>query len=159
MNSKPKASIWRIIQSDYVALIGTAWPLVFLALYLVVTYLGYMPGLGGRAPIQGGNANSLLTLAILGWLIGPPLVFWRVRVIQKVFEKGQEVQGQITAVSFFRDRGRVEFSFIFEGQTYKLGCAIMKTKQTSAFKPGLSLVLLINPQKPGKQALIRDLYI
>jgi hypothetical protein len=159
MKNKSKPSIIRIIQSDYVALIGVLVPIVSLIMYIAVAYFGYFPGLRGRDPIQGTEgAPVFLTLFIIGLVLGVPLAFWRIRTIQQLFSKGIEVVGQITNVSFYRDRGRIEYSYSHGGQAYAGGNAIMKTRQTQQLRSGNQVVLLVNPDEP-KRALIRDLYI
>jgi hypothetical protein len=159
MSGKPKASIFRIIQSDYLALIGSVVPLVGLALYAAVAYFGYLPGFRGRGPIQGTeDASLVLYFAVLGIVLGLPLVYWRVRTIQQRFVKSVEVIGQITGVYFHRDRGRVEYSYSYQGQDYSAGNAVMKNGRTRTLISGNPVVLLINPDNP-KQPLIRDLYV
>jgi hypothetical protein len=159
MENKTKPSIIRIIQSDFVALIGLIVPLVSLIMYICVAYFGYFPGLRGRDPIQGTEgAPVFLYLFIIGLVLGLPLAFWRIRTIQQLFSKGIEVGGQIIAISFYRDRGRVEYSYSHAGQAYSGGNAIMKTSRTQQLRSGDQIVLLVNPDEP-KRALIRDLYI
>ena len=159
MENKTKPSIIRIIQSDYLALIGVIVPVVSLIMYICVAYFGYFPGLRGRDPIQGTEgAPVFFYLFIIGLVLGLPLAFWRIRTIQQLFLKGVEVVGQITAISFYRDRGRVEYSYSHAGQAYSGGNAIMKTGRTQQLRSGNQIVLLVNPQEP-KRALIRDLYV
>src|SRR5688500_11843284 len=159
MENKTKPSIIRIIQSDFVALIGLIVPLVSLIMYICVAYFGYFPGLRGRDPIQGTEgAPVFLYLFIIGLLVGLRFAFWRIRTIQQLFSKGIEVGGQIIAISFYRDRGRVEYSYSHAGQAYSGGNAIMKTSRTQQLRSGDQIVLLVNPDEP-KRALIRDLYI
>jgi hypothetical protein len=159
MENKAKPSIIRIIQSDYLALIGVLVPLVSLIMYISVAYFGYFPGFRGRDPIQGTEgAPVFFYLFIIGLVLGLPLAFWRIRAIQQLFSKGMEVIGQITNISFYRDRGRVEYSYSHAGQAYSGGNAIMKTRKTQQLRPGNQIVLLVNPDEP-KRALIRDLYV
>jgi hypothetical protein len=159
MTDKIKPSTFRIIQSDYLALLGVLVPIVSLIMYIAVAYFGYFPGLRGRDPIQGTEGAPLfLNLFIAGLVIGVPLAIWRIRSIQRLFSKSVEVVGQITDVSFHRDRGRVEYSYTYQGQAYSGGNAIMKTGKTQKLRSGNEVVLLVNPDDP-RRALIRDLYI
>lgn len=159
MSNKPKASIVRIIQSDYLALLGVLVPVVSLIMYVCVAYFGYFPGFRGRDPIQGTEGAPLFFyMFIIGLVIGLPLAFWRIRSIQQMFEKSVEVIGQITNISFYKDRGRVEYSYTYQNQNYSGGNAIMKTGKTQQLRSGSQVVLLVNPDEP-KHALIRDLYI
>ena len=159
MTDKTKPSVFRIIQSDYVALLGVLVPLVSLIMYIAVAYFGYFPGFRGRDPIQGTEGAPLfLNLFIAGLVLGVPLAIWRIRSIQQLFSKSVEVVGQITQVSFHRDRGRVEYSYTYQSKAYTGGNAIMKTGQTQKLRSGDQVVLLVNPDDP-KRALIRDLYV
>ncbi len=159
MSNKPKASIVRIIQSDYLALLGVLVPAVSLVMYVSVAYFGYFPGFRGHDPIQGTEGAPLfLYMFIVGLVVGLPLAFWRIRSIQQMFAKSAEVVGQITNISFFKDRGRVEYSYTYQNQNYSGGNAIMKTGKTQQLRSGSQVVLLVNPDEP-KHALIRDLYV
>jgi hypothetical protein len=159
MANKTKPSLVRIIQSDYLALLGILVPVVSLIMYVCVAYFGYFPGLRGRDPIQGTEGAPLFFyLFIIGLVIGLPLAIWRVRSIQQMFANSVEVNGQVTDISFFRDRGRVEYSYSYQGQNYSGGNAIMKTGKTLQLRPGSQIMLLVNPNEP-KRALIRDLYV
>lgn len=159
MTEKPKPSIVRIIQSDYLALIGILFPVVVLIIYLVVSNLGYFPALGRRAAIQGtASAPILLYVGIAGAVIGLPLAFWRVRTVQQRFAQGETVNGQITDISFYRDRGTVAYTYTHQGKTYSAFNMIMKTGQTKNLRPGTQIAVVVNPANP-KEALIRDLYI
>jgi hypothetical protein len=159
MSNKSKPSIVRIIQSDFLALLGVLVPVVSLIMYICVAYFGYFPGLRGRDPIQGTEGAPLfLYMFIFGLLFGLPLAFWRIRSIQQMFAKSVEIVGQITTISFYKDRGRVEYAYTYQNQNYSGGNAIMKTGKTQQLTSGSQVVLLVNPDEP-KRALIRDLYI
>src|SRR5262245_14370402 len=49
---KSKPSFIRIIQSDFIAMLGVLAPVVFLAAYIAVAYFGFLPGFRGHDPIQ-----------------------------------------------------------------------------------------------------------
>src|SRR4030095_7883572 len=155
MTEKTKPSIVRIIQSDYLALLGILVPVVSLILYISVAYFGYFPGLRGHDPIQGSDGAPLFFYLFIGGLvIGVPLAIWRIRTIQQMFSTGIEVTGQIKDIFFHRDRGTVQYSYKYQGQEFLSGNAIMKTSQTQKLRPGDQVVLLINPEEP-RRALIR----
>jgi hypothetical protein len=159
MLNKSKPSIVRIIQSDFLALLGVIVPVVLLIMYICVAYFGYFPGLRGHDPIQGTEgAPVLLYMFIFGLVVGLPLAFWRIRSIQQLFAKSVEINGQVTNISFIKDRGRVEYSYTYQNQKYSGGSAIMKTGKTQKLSSGSQVVLLVNPDQP-KRALIRELYV
>jgi len=155
---KSKPALIRIVQSDYIALLGVLLPLVFLAMYIAIAYFGYFPGLRGRDPIQGTEGAPLFLYGfIITLLIGVPVVIWRFKSIQNAFLNGMEVAGKIESISFFRDRGNVVYSYEYQGKSYSGGNAIMKTARTRALAPGMEIILVVYKNDP-QRALIRDLY-
>jgi hypothetical protein len=157
-SSSSKASIVRIIQSDYIAMVAALAPAVLIAMYVAISYFGFFPGLRGRDPIQGSEgAPFFLYGSIVALLVAVPVVMWRVKSIQDVFAKGVEIPGEITNVSFYRDRGRVEYTYSYQGQAYSGGNAVMKTGRTKALTPGEEVTLIVDQHEP-RRAVIRDLY-
>lgn len=158
MQQKPKPSILRIIQSDMLALICVLIPIVVLGMYLAIMVFGSLPGTYGRAPLQReSSAPWFLTMGLASAAVGLPLAYWRIHAIQRRFEEGEEVTGRIIDVAFFRDRGKVTYSYVYQNQNYAGSNAIMKNGRTEQLYPGKEVVILVNPFNP-KQALIRDLY-
>ena len=156
---KPRPALVRIIQSDYIAMVGVLAPAVFLAAYIAVAYFGFLPGFRGHDPIQGTEgAPFFLYGFIVTLIIGIPAVFWRFKSIQKVFATGTEVVGKIEEVYFRRDRGNVVYRYEYQGKPYSGVNAIMKNARTQLLDPGKEIVLIVSQDDPGR-ALIRDLYI
>lgn len=52
------------------------------------------------------------------------------RVFRTLYAHRVEGVGYITSVWFFRDRGRIEYSYMCEGKTYNSYAAVMKTAHT-----------------------------
>lgn len=152
-----RASITKIIRSDYPAFFGLAATGVTWALYAATAYFGYVPGFRGRDPLTRSDAPFFLYLALAVTVIAIPLVIWRVRSIQAVFAGGIEAVGRITGVAFRRDRGRVEYTYTVKDQTFHGGSAIMKTGQTKRLVVGEEVVVVVDPDNP-KRALLRELY-
>lgn len=151
-------SIFRIIQSDYTAGLAVMAPLVMWGMYIATEYFGFFPGMGGRNPLTGEDASFFLILGIITTLIFIPLLIWRVRSFQIIFSRGIEVSSHITNIRFNRDRGRVEYTYTYQGQIYQAGNSIHKTKRTKALQQGDEVALMVDPDNP-KQSLIRDLYL
>ncbi len=93
----------------------------------------------------------MITLASAGVLI------WRIVLFRGIFTENQETQAKISQVSFFRDRGRVDFVYTYQGQRYISGIPIMKTRRTKALRVGEDVIVLVDPSCP-KRAIIRKLY-
>ena len=147
----------RVAQTDYIAFLALGFPGVIWVIYIAVAYFGFFPDLRGREPLTGAAAPFFLRLGIITTLVGVPLFIWRVRSFQALFAQGAQVAGRITSISFFRDRGRIEYTYTWEGKTYKGYNAVMKTKRTQALEPGTEVILIVDKNHP-QRALIRDLY-
>lgn len=154
-----KPSLFRIIQSDYLAMLGILLPSVSLILYVSVAYFGFFPGFRGHDPIQGTEGAPLFFyLFLAGLVLGIPLAIGRIRSIQRVFSTSIPVVGQVTDIYFYRDRGKVQFTYTYQDQEYSGVTAIMKTRKTSPLSKGSKVTLLIDRENPAR-ALIRVLYI
>jgi hypothetical protein len=86
-----------------------------------------------------------------------PLLLWRVSAYRQLLSFGRIVEATITSVWFDKDRGRVEFSYQFEGQQLATGNPVMKNKATKALRQGERVQLAIDPENP-KRAVILHLY-
>ena len=156
---KPKPSLIRIIQSDYIAMLGVLAPVVLLAMYIAVAYFGFLPGFRGHDPIQGTEGVPFFFYGfIVALVLGIPSVIWRSKTIQNVFANGEEVTGRIELIHFRRDRGNVVYRYEYQGKPYAGANAIMKNARTQELQPGMEIILIVNKDDPGR-ALIRDLYI
>jgi hypothetical protein len=150
--------VLRIVQSDYIALLAVLAPVVAWGMYIATAYFGFFPGLRGDDPLTGADAPFFLYAGVAVTLIAIPLLTVRVRSFQSLFRRGVELPGRITDISFYRDRGRIEYTYSYQGQTYQGANAIQKTGRAQALQPGAEVTLLVDPDKPDR-ALIRDLYV
>lgn len=156
-HSKP--SMIRVIQSDFIAMLGVLAPVVFLAAYIAIAYFGFLPGFRGHDPIQGKEGAPFFLYGFLVTLtLGIPAIIWRFKSIQSVFANGMEVVGKIENVHFRRDRGNVVYRYEYQGKSYSGVNAIMKNARTQSLTPGMEIVLIVDKNDPGR-ALIRDLYV
>lgn len=151
-------SAFRIIGTDYTASLAVIFPLVIWAMYVAITFFGFFPGFRGRDPLTPSVAPFLLNFALILTVVGLPLLIWRIRSIQSHFKRGVEVPGTITSANFYRGRGRLEYAYSFQDQTYRTGNAVQETKQIKGLQPGDNIILVVDPDKPRK-ALIRDIYL
>lgn len=140
-----RASVGKIISSDYTAQIG-----------LIVTLVGWGFFLFFRF-IQNDPSMVHLYIAIGATVIGLPLLAWRWQAISALLDSGTEAKAVIEGIGFFRGRGQVAYKYMINGETYVTRNPIMKNKQTQALKPGDTVVLVVDRENPRK-ALIRDLY-
>jgi hypothetical protein len=157
--STVKPSTIRIVQSDYLAALAILVPFVLLVLYIAIAYFSFLPGFRGRDPIQGTQGAPFFFYGtICALVVGVPVLLWRIKTIRDMFARGVEVPGQVTRLSFSRDRGKVEFAYTYQGQAYTGRNAIMKTGRTKALTPGSEVLLIVDPAKPT-HALVRGLYV
>ena len=122
-----------------------------LGLYIFNRYIA-------DGPDRAEAASFFLYLAIAATVIGIPLLIWRIRTFQSHFARGVEVAGKVIAIGFRRDRGRIEYAYSYQGQTYQGANAIHKISKTRHLKPGDEITLLVDPDKP-KRAFVRDIYV
>jgi hypothetical protein len=151
-------SPFRIIRTDYATILAMLFPVVIWGVYVATAFFGFFPGLRGREPLTASDANFFLYFSVIVTLLGIPLLIWRIHVIRAIFIRGIEVSGKIMSAHFSGSRGRLEYAYIFDGQTYRAGHAVHKTKQVRGIQPGDTITLVVDPNKPGK-ALIRDIFV
>ncbi len=143
-----RPSILKIILIDYVALLATLFPIVMWGMYMLLVILKNIQPLDMTFLV----INSVTTFVSLVVLI------WRIRLYFALFSDGLEATATISNVSFFRDRGRVDYIFNYQGQKYASGNAVHKVKQTENLKVGDEVIVIIDRNNP-KRACIRDLYM
>jgi hypothetical protein len=145
MDKRP--SIFKIIIIDYAAFTAALFPIVMWGIYMLLLAMQeiQLSNLAYPAIAAGITIVSILIL------------IWRIRRISMLFEDGLEVTATIGNVFFFRDRGRVDYTFTYNGQKFITGNALHKVKQTSELKVGDTVTVLIDRNNP-KRACIRDLY-
>ena len=144
---KKSPTLFRIVETDYVAFLAFLFPIVFWVFYLAMLILQ-----------TSGSLTYALVTALVVTVIAVLVLAWRVQLIKSTFDDALEALAVIRGVSFFRDRGRVEYTYAYQGQTYASGNAIHKTKRTQALNPGDSMIVVVDRSKP-ERAFLRDLYL
>lgn len=132
-----KKSIW----NDYILMILILFPVIFSG-FLIFFLI-----------IEERDVWLLSTFVILitSFLI---LLYVRIRYI-KSFLEGVTLQGVILGVGFFKDRGRIEYMYVYDQKNHKHGQAIMKNKYTTQLKQGQAIYVL--KKKINHKTIIRDL--
>lgn len=141
-----KPSLFRVISVDYPSLLSFLFPITF---WILTAYYFYY------------NEDSLQTFLILSAgisIVCIPLLLWRFYTISSVFEDGLEVQGTIVSVGFFRGRGRVDYTYMHQGQKYASGNAINRTKYTKELQGGQQVTILVDRNSP-KRAFVKEIYL
>ena len=106
-DSRP--SVLRVIQNDYIALVAFLFPIVCGAMYVLGMFF---------AKEDWATFIYVVLFVTVGGVL---VLLWRYRLILSVFTQGMEVSGTISRVSFFRDRGRIEYVYDWDGETYSGG--------------------------------------
>lgn len=154
-----KVSLIKIIKSDYIALASLIAPIVSIILYVDAKYFGVL-----QQYLRSGEMKeplgSLLFLGIFiaSILIFVPVLYFRIKNIQTHFQNGIEVKGQIVYVNLWKDRGRIEYIYEINGETYKAGTAVHRSKFVDSLTEGQVVDIIVSAKNP-KKALIKDMYV
>ena len=139
-------SIVQVFWQDAIAFISVIFAPVLWVGFLFFTY---QDGTGMTMP--------LIVIGVLATVICAVVFAWRVSVFRNLFSDNQIAQAEITDVSFWRDRGRANFVFTYNGQKYATGSPLMKTGRTKALRVGETVTVLVDRNNP-KRAIIRKLF-
>lgn len=142
-----KPSIARIFWTDYLTALSAIAILIAVGFFLFDQFVQSL-ALSREFPFFVGAVC----------VIGIAIIIWRIRLISSAFEFGWSVEGDIVAVSFFRDRGLVSYIYTVQGERYQARNAVMKHRNTKSLYRGQKVVIMANRDNP-KIAFIRDLYI
>lgn len=148
-----RLSLRRILWTDYTAFYTALVPIVAW-----IVYFAWTPDWTGKGAVIKPEAQPVfLALAILATLVSLVILAARFQLLFKIFREGIEVKGKITRSELRRDRGRVEYVYIYEHKEYFSSANVHRNLQTKALKSGEHVVLMVDRQKPSR-AFIRDLY-
>jgi hypothetical protein len=139
-------SLFRVISTDYPSFLSVLFPIVFGGFSIYFFFAG------------NDALRLFLPLAIVVTAIGVPLLIQRYRTISSVFEDGTEAKGVVTALSFFRGRGRVQYSYTVQGEKQTSDNAINKNGRTRKLRVGQKVTVLVDHNNP-KRAFIREIYL
>lgn len=137
-----------MISVDYVALLCVVVPLANWGVFVALA-VGWVPADNDAARMQ----SFFLVLAIVSSLIGLPLLFWRLRVMIRLVRLGVPVSATVSHVWFSRDRGRIDFSYTYQGESFSTGVALSRTETTEGIRVGQRIEVLIDPANP-KRAIV-----
>lgn len=155
-----KPSFFQILKNDALSFIGIILPVVMWGIYIAVTFFGVsFQSKRSDTVIENSGANPVFLIApIVLTILGAAFIFWRISSITKIFENGERVMGKITDISFFKDRGRIEFSYNYQRQSFQSGSSIMKNSKTTGYRNGDEVILIVDSAKPTR-VFIQDLYV
>jgi hypothetical protein len=129
-------------------------PLIGIVLYVLTGVFGFHIFRRGQ---DVTDAPLTLGMALIATAIGVPLLFWRLKSIQSLFERAIEVPGNIVSANFHRGRGRIEFSYFLQGEEYRGGVAVQENYTVGRLLSRDEVIVVVDPSNP-KKAFLRDLF-
>lgn len=157
-------SVGKIIKNDYAAFLLTILGPVFLVGSVYIAVVGFIPRFGRFASLRKSNAVHPLEAQIYIWvaliLTGILFLFLvkRISRLKRILETGHRTKATVTGISFYKDRGRIEFQYVYRGKKHSTGTAIMKNKQTEKIAVGNEIDVAVDQQN-DKKAFIVSLYL
>jgi len=145
--NKP-ASLIKIITVDFYAWMAFLFPILIWGVYILLLLFENISPDNTQLPII---YTGITVVAIL-------VLIWRVLTIRAVFNHGLEIQAIISKVGFYRNRGRIEYGYTHQGQSYTSGNSVIKTKSTQKIQTDERVIVMVDRNHP-KRAFIRDLYV
>ena len=139
-------SLFRVVSTDYPSFLSVLFPIVFGAFSLYFFFAG------------NDALRLFLPLAIGVTVVGVPVLVQRYRTISSVFAEGMQTKGVVTGLSFFRGRGRLEYSYTFQGEKQVSGNAINKNSRTRKLRVGQAVTVIVDRNNP-KRAFIQEIYL
>jgi hypothetical protein len=150
----PIPTLTSIVWTDYTAFFQAA---IIVVVWII--YIAWVPKWTARGPIIAPwMAPYILYFAIFMTLIGLTIITWRVILLRRIFRGGEQVQGKIIAFSMRRDRGRVDYGYIYKGVEYQCRASVHRTMLTNKLKAGERVTLVVDRKNP-KHAYIQHIYI
>ena len=155
---RKQPAVFTFIRYDYWSLLCLLAPVVAWGMY-VATLFGFSFDRSGEGPAGGQfpEARFYLEAAIVASCICLPLLVSRVRSLSSIFRRGQPVTGHVVNVWFVSGRGRVDYTYTFNGREFTGGNATTKNERTNSLENGKEVRLLVDPQN-RERAVMEDLY-
>jgi hypothetical protein len=156
---KKSPNFSRLIQVDYPSAIYFLMPVLLWGFFLFFALIGVLSGGLEQAVFTRPNFISVTLIGAVGaTVLFLPLLYFRFRRFRNFFTNGVEITGKIEGVGFNRERGAIEVSYRYQGEDFNCRSAIFKSDLTKDLKSGKDILLVVDPEKPGK-AYIKDLYL
>ncbi|MGD0004806.1 MAG: hypothetical protein ABSE06_11335 [Anaerolineaceae bacterium] len=146
MNERKRPSILRIIDSDYAAALALLLLVLFWLLFGMLSVLRLFDLQILRYLATGLTAGSLIVLA------------WRCWLIRRIFTDGVETLGEVRQIWFYRERGQLVVTYIWEKRPVQKNSMIPKNNYTKTLQEGQQIPLMVDRRQP-KRAFLRDLYL
>ena len=100
---------------------------------------------------------EMLTVPLPISSISLGLTGWRVLRVIHFFKKGTPVEGSVTALRLFGDRGRLEFSYKWRDGSFTSWMPIHKCKRVREGGTLHTVTVLLDAQRPGS-AIVAEVF-
>ena len=150
-------SVGRILRRDWpsfgLSVVIGVCGLVAVACYLTVA-VEPPEGGDGRLIARVMGAAALSATALCG-----PVLVWRVRVIRRVFARGEVVRGQVLLVGEnAEDVGYAVIAYRYRGREYRVTNVTEGVVGRGGLAPDESVDVVVDPGKPSR-AFVAKLYL
>ncbi len=144
-----KPNILSVVKSDYISLLGVIFPLVgiFLCFDSYFTNIFIKEDFAPMAVI-----SSVFVL------LGVVLFYFRVSKIFNLFKTGIEVEGLVTNIFSYQDRGKISYQYEYSNELIKACVGVHRSTVVKNIKIGDSVKVLLNADMPQK-SIIKTIYI
>jgi hypothetical protein len=147
-------SAYNVIRYDYGALLCFLAPLVAWGMVLAAS-MGFSFDAHRDQNDGWSDTRFYLLLALGASLVCLPILILRVRALRFLFFHGQRVQGLITDVRFVSGRGRINYTYTFNGQDYVGGSPSIRSERTNQYQKDQQIMLLVDPRNPARATIER----
>ena len=134
MNRQP--SVVKMITIDYASFMAFLFPVVSWGFYIIMLISKNITTTDYSLPAIIG----VITIVAIGVLV------WRLQKLNSIFNDGIEALATISNISFFRDRGRINYIYTYQGQKYSSGNAVMNMRE--AFQIGEPVTVMVDRNNP-----------
>lgn len=148
-------NIFKIVKNDYITALCVIFPFVLFTISSITYYTGYLPDRRGNLMEVESLAPLFLYIGIALLVLGIWISVTRIKIIIDTFNKGIVIQGEITCAEYFKDRGRIEFKYRFDGIERKKGMGIMQSKTTKGLQTGEIIDIIIDKRNPDRAFILQ----
>lgn len=144
---RPRLSLWKTIECDYLAWLCFVIPFVLWSFYLFL----WLSRLGGEGILNAWPV--ILALSALGALG----LYLRYHAIRLHFVRGVEVPGKIVRTMHLQDLGRVIYRYTYLTKEFQTTNYVHYATRTMRLDQMTEVTVVLDPARP-RSALIKDLY-
>ncbi len=143
----PIPGLWKVIEADYPAWLGFVIPTAAWVFFLFL----WLTKIGGPEIVRMAGPVSLLTAICLTWLA------IRYAILRAHFSRAVKVPGKIVRYLHLQDLGRVIYTYVYNGQEYRVTNYIHASTRTLFIDKLTEISVAVDTRNP-RSALVWNLY-